>query len=179
MKGHTSEELGSAMAELEEQTDRGAAIIAAALLEHHLGEAIRTRLTPLNSAMRDNLFGSRGSLGGFQAKIDMGFALGLYTKDAHHDLDSIRKIRNRFAHTPVALDFHDREIEKLALSLMQHGMADRQDPRDRFMVTYLGLAVLLYAMSKGNIQLRPLAETHPTIADEVSAAVFGTSPKTP
>lgn len=179
MKNHTPEELASAMTELDQQTDRGTAIIAAALLEHHLDEAIQARLTPLNSVLMDNLFGSRGSLGGFQAKIDMAFALGLYTKDAHRDLNTIRKIRNRFAHTPIALDFHDMELKKLALSLMQGQMSERKEPRDRFMVTYLGLHVLLYAMSRGNIRLRILAETHPNIATEVTAAVFGPSPKTP
>jgi hypothetical protein len=177
MKSHTESELASAMQELTEQSDRGAAIIAAALLEHHLAVAIEGRLVLLNSQLKDNLFGSRGTLAGFQSKIDIGFALGLYTKDAHRELDTIRKIRNRFAHTPISLTFDDAILKKLALALMPTFLPERKDPRDRFMITYLGLASLLYYMSKKDIRLHDISETHPTIGAEAASAVFGALPE--
>jgi hypothetical protein len=177
MKSHTEDELASGMRELEEQSDRGAAIIAAALIDHHLAVAIEGRLMPLNSTLRDNIFGSRGTLAGFQSKIDMGLALGLYTKDAHRELDTIRRIRNRFAHTPIALDFQDAEVKRLSLSLMSTILAERKEPRDRFMIAYLGLASLLYYMSKKDIRLHDIAEIHPTLGAEVAAAVFGALPE--
>src|SRR5579862_9203508 len=136
MKRHTPDELAGAMRELEEQTDRGAAIIATALIDHHLTVAIEARLEALNSKLRNSLLGSRGALATLQSKLDMGMALGLYTMDAHRQLDTIRKIRNRFAHTPIPLTFQDATLKRLSLSLMSPAFADRTDPRERFMIAY-------------------------------------------
>jgi hypothetical protein len=175
MKKHTATELAGAMRELQEQSDRGMAIIAAALIEHDLGLAIEARLLPLNSKLRENLFGSRGTLAGFQAKIDVGFALGIFSKDGHGDLDTIRRIRNRFAHTPIELSFQDPEIKRLSLSLMPGVLAERKDPRDRVTLAYLGLHCLLHLTSQKEIQITAVSEIYPNIAAEVAAAVFGTS----
>lgn len=184
MKTHTADELAGGMRELEEQTDRGLAIIATALLEHHLAVAIEARLLPLSSKLKDNLFGSRGTLSGFQSKIDMGFALGLYTKDAHRELDTIRKIRNRFAHTPIALSFHDDpELRKLSLLLLRQGdgtlTVKQREPRERFLIAYLLLACLLYLTPQKEIRLGAISELYPHLAQEVAEVVFGASPKTP
>jgi hypothetical protein len=177
MKKHTPAELAGAMRELQEQSDRGMAIIAASLLEHHLGLAIEARMLPLNSKLRDNIFGPRGTLAGFQSKIDVGFALGLFSQHGHRDLDTIRRIRNRFAHTPIQLNFQDPEIKKLALSLMPSFLAGRNNPRERLTITYLGLHALLIATSQQQIQVTEISEIFPNIATDVAAAVFGSLPE--
>ena len=90
--------------ELEQQTDRGAAIIGAAFLEARLEEAIRSRLIGTGEPV-DALFKGEAPLRTFRAKIDMGFALGLFGPRIHRDLNLIRKIRNKFAHHFGAISF--------------------------------------------------------------------------
>jgi hypothetical protein len=183
MKVHTPYELAGGMAEIEKQPDRAAAIIATTLLEHNLVIAIQHRLLPLPRALKDNLFGSRGTLGAFQDKIDLGFALGLYTKAGHHDFDTIRKVRNRFAHTPIALTFQDAEIKKLCSSLLlggEHLLTPKQkEPRERFLIAWLTGWSLLHFLPKKNIRLQHVSLSHPALGREISAAIYGASPGKP
>ena len=95
--------------ELEEQTDRGAAIIAAAFLDERLSEAILSRLRPLPD-VTDKLLSSSGPVGTFSAKIDLAYALGYYGERSHRDLHLVRKIRNKFAHTLEPTGFNTESI---------------------------------------------------------------------
>lgn len=90
--------------ELEAQTDRGAAIIGAALLDMRLKEAIKTRLISRPGVIEE-LFKPNAPLGSFSARIDLAYCLGLYGEHSHRDLNLIRKIRNDFAHFEAPLDF--------------------------------------------------------------------------
>jgi hypothetical protein len=49
----------------------------------------------------------------FSAKILICYAFGLINKDAFDDLNKIRKIRNKFAHTSEKVDFLMSEVEDL------------------------------------------------------------------
>jgi len=95
--------------ELENQTDRGAAIIGAALVEERLTEAIESRLLP-NTIKKDKLLNETGPLGTFSAKIDMAYGLGFFGENSHKDLHIIRKIRNKFAHRIEPLTFTIQSI---------------------------------------------------------------------
>ena len=46
----------------------------------------------------DQIFGPNSALGSFSAKINLGYLMGLYSRDAYRELDCIRTIRNDFAH---------------------------------------------------------------------------------
>ena len=98
------------------QTDRGAAIMAAALLEGYLLKAIGTRLFvegEYNNNIRKQFCGIDGALGSFGSRIHAGFLLGLYLQDAHSDLQSIARIRNYFAHRSRVLTFEHQDIKRL------------------------------------------------------------------
>jgi hypothetical protein len=90
--------------------DRAAALIVATLLEQALETAILTHFVPLEDTDKNRLFigggsGDDGLLATFSARIQMGFALGIYGPDMRLDLQTIQIIRNVFAHTRRHLDF--------------------------------------------------------------------------
>ena len=74
--------------ELSEESDRGAAILAAANFEEWLGSIISGYFAKLNSELKRKLF-ENGTLSTFSAKIDLGFALGFYDKDTLNKLHVI------------------------------------------------------------------------------------------
>ena len=62
------------------------------------------------SPIKNDFFRSSGPLGSFAAKIDLALLTGLLTEDAHSDLNTMRRIRNVFAHElkPTQFDTNDQ-----------------------------------------------------------------------
>lgn len=95
------------ISEIRGQSDRAAGIVASAFLEDELANAIQSRLYT-NSDVKEALFnGEEAPFGDFSGKINVGFALGLYSNQTRKDLHLIRKIRNRFAHHSAPSSFDD------------------------------------------------------------------------
>jgi DNA-binding MltR family transcriptional regulator len=135
--------------EINAQTDRGAAIIAAAILDDALEDALRTRLI-LTASLSDRIFSSEnGPLARFSAKIDIAAATGLLPKEMCDGIHLVRRIRNKFAHSIEPLKFADQEISAWAKSL--HVGIDKIDKVDdirlRFTLFSVGtvIALLLFA----------------------------------
>jgi len=95
------------------QSHAGFAMVVAAALDRLLEDAIASKMVPLNSKMRDKIFGDYGTLRGFAAKIDMALGLGVIDQDTYKQLTILRRIRNLFAHTNERLDFSSHEVRKL------------------------------------------------------------------
>src|SRR5438874_1309573 len=85
-------------------TDRAAAIIGAAYVDMVLREAISERMAQRDHGVIELLFEDRGPLQPFGAKIQLGYALGIYALGIYQDLRAIKDIRNAFAHSAEALD---------------------------------------------------------------------------
>jgi hypothetical protein len=102
----------AAMAEVDKQTDRGAAIVGAAYVDLVLREAITARLID-NTALMNTLFENRGPLQDFGARIQVAFALGVYGTRAYKDLCIIKDVRNAFAHSAEAMDFDHADVQRL------------------------------------------------------------------
>ena len=86
-----------AIEEMEATSDRAAAIVIASLVESRLTSALQTAMADAPS-IKNDFFRSSGALGSFAAKIDLALLTGLLTEDAHKDLNTMRCIRNVFAH---------------------------------------------------------------------------------
>ena len=99
--------------EINKQRDRGAAIIAVAVLEDHLLAAIKAKLSNNDAKIEDKMFNGYGPLASFSARIDLGFLLGLYESEIHKALHQIRKIRNEFAHNLSPLSFRSPHIRAI------------------------------------------------------------------
>ena len=92
------------------ESDRGAVLFAASLLESNLGTLIQNRLL-VTEDRDDKLFsGAMGPLSTFSAKIEMAYRLGLITCDTKSMLNMFRGVRNDFAHSFEFTSFEDQSI---------------------------------------------------------------------
>jgi hypothetical protein len=96
-----------AIAEVNNQTDRGAAIAGTAYLDLLLRNHLEKRMR-LDPDLHDLLFENRGVLQDFSARIQVAFAFKFVGSGAYLDLCILRDIRNAFAHSADAFGF-DRE----------------------------------------------------------------------
>jgi DNA-binding MltR family transcriptional regulator len=134
-------------AEIEAQSDRAAALVAAAYLEERLREAIRALFTDAvvqvkesGQTVESRLFEGTGPLATFSAKISIALALGLVGPESLRELHLIRKIRNEFAHNAEPLGFGDSPVSDWCreLHFPEWCLRAGQDtpptaPRDRFL----------------------------------------------
>lgn len=97
------------------ETDRGAALTAAAMLDDHLGKIVEAFLLP-NKGSRELLSGFNAPLGSFSARIAAAFGLGLISEIEYRECELIRKIRNEFAHQ-VKVSFATEKVVSLCAQL--------------------------------------------------------------
>lgn len=150
--------------ELAAQTDRGAAIIACALLDDLLSDVLKARLI-LTGRTADRLFSheNNGVLASLSAKIDIAFAVGVVSPGVKDSLHVIRRIRNRFAHSTTALKFDDQEIASWC-STLSHVPKDVKDPRSKFIHEATSIAFVLLIFRNVEMRLPDI-----TIDSEVGA----------
>jgi hypothetical protein len=92
--------------EIAKKDDIGFVLSATNMLDLYLAMAIILRFhIVLTKTSYAKVFGPRGPLGTFSAKIDLAVALGILLGDMADDLSILRKLRNDFAHAvhPPAL----------------------------------------------------------------------------
>jgi hypothetical protein len=99
--------------ELIDESDRGAVIVAAALLEDDLSEMLKDiiRRNGVSAKQVKEIFDLSGPLSSFSSKALICHAFGLISKDTFDDLGKIRKLRNKFAHSTSKVDFLSPDIE--------------------------------------------------------------------
>jgi mannitol operon repressor len=117
--------------ELENQSDRGAGIVAAAIVEEHLTKSLQCRLR-LTKTIEERIFSiDRGGFASeFASKVDLAFCVGLIQQTILNDLRLIAKIRNRFAHRVEPLQFSDGEISAWCDTL-NNNILGSTNPRDQ------------------------------------------------
>ena len=89
-----------------DESDRGAAVLAVARFKEQLRKAIESR---------DAAFRPSGL--NFWVCIEIAYALGLYDQETRDGLHTARKIRNKFAHSSVPLEFEHGEVAALCRQL--------------------------------------------------------------
>ena len=92
------------LVEFQSETDRAAAILAAAYVDDLLCKLLLASFVD-NSETSTSLVKNEHPLGTFSSRISTSYAFGLITEDEHYDLDQLRVIRNRFAHKLIGLSF--------------------------------------------------------------------------
>jgi hypothetical protein len=97
--------------------DRSAALIAGVILDQALQEAISTHFVTLTATERTKLFEGdherEAILGSYYARIYLAYALRIVGPDTLEDMNTIRSIRNAFAHFHGELSFETLEIATL------------------------------------------------------------------
>lgn len=92
------------------ESDRGAAILAGSFIEHVLGQYLRYCIS--DKKIADDLFAPMGPLSNFSQRINIAYAFDFIPKYHFKDLDTIRRIRNHFAHHPLDSTFETNEIKQ-------------------------------------------------------------------
>jgi mannitol operon repressor len=100
------------LAEFQGETDRGAALVGAALIDLRLNNTLRSFMVS-KAAASALLDGGTAPLGTFSARINAAFALGLLDDHEKNECHTIRKVRNEFAHRAHGTTFEDLGVAAL------------------------------------------------------------------
>jgi DNA-binding MltR family transcriptional regulator len=106
--------------ELAKQTDRGVAIIGAAIIEDELKRLIIRSFANTNNKVR-GMFDPDGAMGAFGSQTTLAYAMGLVSQSLYVDLNLIREIRNKFAHR---VHFARSEKDPEVLVTLEHRTID-------------------------------------------------------
>jgi DNA-binding MltR family transcriptional regulator len=106
-----------------QEADRGCALVVAEGLNDMLGTVYREIMQKKGAnktdidEMIENVY---APLGTFAVKIKIGYWLGVIGPKTYDAMETIRKIRNLFAHHAGPLDFTDTKIGRLVRKLEKH-----------------------------------------------------------
>jgi hypothetical protein len=109
-------------------SDRSAAILGGAFVEHALEKAIIDRLPVNNQNTIEKLTARDGALNSFFSKTHLGYAMGLYGAEVADELDIIRTVRNLFAHSMKRLTFETKEVAE-EIAKLRHDPNFPETPR--------------------------------------------------
>lgn len=115
---------------LDNESDRGCALMAAAFLDELLKDLLKAYLIDDSNSVQQ-LFSGTGALGTFSSRIELCYLLGLISASTKRDLTIIRKIRNDFAHVMDIIDFNHPPIASRCSSLHNYGFSELP-PRKAF-----------------------------------------------
>ena len=106
------------LAEFQAETDRGTTVVGAAFLNDILATMLRKHFVDDPNVVHD-LLDFQGPLGTFSSRINLTYSLGLIRNDQFEDLNTVRKIRNAFAHSHQPLSFERPRVCDLRDNLSQ------------------------------------------------------------
>lgn len=116
MKTEDLEKVSVFLEDFQSETDRGAALVGAAMVESRLERILDKHLIQNRSSI-DLLKGFSAPIATLSAKTNLCHALGLITDKECSEIIIIRKIRNTFAHTFEKIDFSNQTISDLCKNL--------------------------------------------------------------
>lgn len=135
-------QLSDFLASLRKESDRGAALVAASMLDERLHEILEAFLAEVPCS-RDLLVGFNAPLGTLSARAMSAYSLGLIQRNEFEEISLMRKIRNEFGHGWEPLSFESESIAALAQQLPWLGPSDQESGstlRSRFS---FAIAILL------------------------------------
>ncbi|MFP2516956.1 MltR family transcriptional regulator [Buttiauxella agrestis] len=126
------EKLGLFLNAFNKESDRGAALLAASMLDESLLEILESWLIA-NKSSKELLASGFAPLGSFAARLKAAHALGLIMDHEFNEIDLIRKIRNEFGHSWKEVSFENNKIKQLLNNLPWLGPDDvKQEPKSKF-----------------------------------------------
>lgn len=106
----------SFLSEFQEETDRGAALVGAALIDERLGRLLKGHFLECKPT-KEILSGDNSSIGAFSARAKLSYCLGLITELECKEIETLRKIRKEFARKVHGLTFKDQKVNDLCQNL--------------------------------------------------------------
>lgn len=129
--------------EFENESDRGAAVLAGSLAENYLAKYMKSYM--VDDPKIDCMFEGFGPFADFNKRIECAYSFKLIPKEQKVALDSIKKIRNHFAHKPFEASFDKAPISDWCKSIPTKNLLPESGEtssnfshmknRDKFMVT--------------------------------------------
>jgi hypothetical protein len=132
--------------EIRGQSDRAAVLISASILENALEIVLKSLMRRLTRAEHQALFRGEAPLATFAAKTKLAYAFNVFGSATRRDLDTIREIRNAFAHSRIPFGFHTKELATLCEFLhsadlnleanppIEFPAEQRKDPKGRYVI---------------------------------------------
>ncbi|MCH7539863.1 MAG: hypothetical protein IH999_05625 [Proteobacteria bacterium] len=116
--------------EYADMTDQATALVLCAMVERSLERSILSRMVRMKRKDRLDLFEGLAPIATMSAKIKIATSLGIIGPSAISDLESIKNIRNQFAHSfhPIRFDTKSVAVE---CKLLQTGKKILNLPRNR------------------------------------------------
>lgn len=127
---------------LNDETDRGCSLMAAAYLDYELGELLRGYFVDKPQIVKQML-DNNGPLTTFSSRIELSYLLGLIGEQTRRDLNLIRKIRNEFAHTSNPISFETESIRNRCLEL-HFDPSEETRTRQKFTRVVLGVLAIIH-----------------------------------
>ena len=127
--------------ELIEGSDKACALIAVAWLDRALIALLSTKMLGVDAAEHKPIFyGQAAILGSFSSKIRLCYVLSLVTKDQAKLLNTMREIRNHFAHSLLPSSFNQelvaKECDTLWVGKIPGKLSNLPLPRARFVTRW-------------------------------------------
>jgi DNA-binding MltR family transcriptional regulator len=153
---------------LTNESDRGCALFAAAYLDKALSDLLYLSLAR-DKRIEKDLFEGTAPLSSFSARIKLAFYLGKISKECRADLDTIRGIRNEFAHHAQLISFDAQSIADRCRNL-QFSYHDRVDrPRGHFTAAVSKILAILQTTGLNSIAPLVKPDDRPTEAEKENA----------
>ena len=99
-----------------EGSDRANAVVGGAFVELHLTHFLKSRMVK-DKKVAEEMFAPGRAFGDFGAKVDLGYLIGAYSKRAHKELITIKRVRNHFAHQFDLISFERDDIRDYCQNL--------------------------------------------------------------
>ena len=102
---------------LAEESDRACIVLVVAWVDYFLKVKLMNEFSKGSAKARKQLFSLNGAFATFSAKLNAAFCAGWIDSDVYHDLQTIKKLRNEFAHSVEPLTLNDERVLALLESL--------------------------------------------------------------
>lgn len=132
---------------LTKESDRGCALFAAAFLDHALKELV-TKCLVQDEKIKDELLGQNGPLASFSSRINLAYYLGKLSRVCRRDLNTIRQIRNEFAHKSTLITFDTPSVADRCRTLLYSAHERAERPRAHFTSSTCAILANLHATTR-------------------------------
>jgi len=128
----------------QKETDRGASILAASMLDQKLKTILQDYLIDCK-ASKHLLEGFNAPIGTFSSRQHLAFSLGLISEYEYNDCETIRKIRNEFAHKfDLEFSFADKKVASLCNNLKAPMPGDKSEFKVKPRFLFVNGVTMLY-----------------------------------
>jgi len=128
---------------LDHESDRAVALIVSSWIDDALSEMIKGSLVQDNATVLNDTFQHTGPLGTFSSRIKLAYLIRRIGREVFENLETIRGIRNDFAHSREDLQFSDQSIKARCQNLFLEDFKRNQigefKPRNAFIATSIGI----------------------------------------